>query len=203
MTNLKQKLSVNHQLGFSLIEVLLASSVFALLVTIMAGALIYSQDSAVLAGQRARAVLLAEEGLEAVRNIRDASFSNLVDGSHGLVISSNQWALAGSSDTTDIYTRQVQITTPSTDRRQIIATVTWQQNLQRQGSAVLITYLTNWPAATAAAGYCLDYCQSLNYTSGTCRQNDNQCASNSETYEAGGDTSCPHTGGQNVCCCLP
>ena len=39
---------------------------------------------------RARAATLADEGLEAVRNIRDANFSNLTDGTFGLTTTGNQ-----------------------------------------------------------------------------------------------------------------
>src|SRR3989339_749416 len=95
--------------GFSLVEVILASSVFILLVTSLVGAYLYGEESTALAGNRARATMLAEEGLEAARNIRDANFSNLSDGTHGLVISGNQWTLSGSSDVTDIFTRSISI----------------------------------------------------------------------------------------------
>lgn len=131
--------------GFSLVEVLLAVSVFALFVTGLIGGLIYGIQSTALGGQRARAVFLAEEGLEASRNIRDANFSNLADGTSGLAISGNQWIFSGSSDTTDgFYTRQITISTAGTNRKQIISTVTWQQSSQRTGSITLTTYLTNW-----------------------------------------------------------
>src|SRR3989339_1628826 len=97
------------QQGFSLVEVILSTAVFVLLVTALVGAYLYGQESTALAGNRARATMLAEEGLEAARNIRDANFSNLSDGTHGLVISGNQWTLSGSSDVTDIFTRSISI----------------------------------------------------------------------------------------------
>ncbi len=67
------------QHGFSVVEVLLASTVFAMLVTGIIGAIIYGRQSPANAGDRARANLLAEEGIEAVRSIGAASFANLVD----------------------------------------------------------------------------------------------------------------------------
>lgn len=198
--------------GFSLVEVLLAVSIFGLIVTGLVGGLIFGQQSTALSGQRARAVLLADEGLEAVRNIRDAGYSNLTDGTFGLTTTGNQWNLSGSSDTTDIFTRALTISTVDANRKQIAATVTWQQNAQRTGSAALTTYITNWKAS-AGGGLpptsCTVYCQALptGYTSGTCRQNSVQCTNNSEVYESGGDSICatnfPGDTSQNTCCCLP
>ncbi len=133
---------VTNQAGFSLVEVILASAVFVLLVAALVGAYLYGQEATALAGSRARAVLLAEEGLEATRNIRDDKFSNLTDGTHGLVISGNQWIFSGSQDTADIFTRQIIISSISATRKAITSTVTWQQNPERTGSVTLTTRLT-------------------------------------------------------------
>lgn len=130
--------------GFSTIEVLLASSILILIVTAFMGAYIYGSESTAIAGQRGRAAFLAEEGLEASRNIRDVLFNNLSPGTKGLAISSNKWVFSGSSDITDIFTRAIQISPVGTNRNMVTSTVTWQQNPQRTGSASLVTYLTNW-----------------------------------------------------------
>lgn len=195
---------INMNRGFSTIEALLSSAILILIVTAFMGAFIYGSESTALAGQRARAIFLAEEGLEASRNIRDDNFSNLVDGTKGLVISGNQWIFYGSSDTTDgFYTRQITISTIDSKRKQIISTVNWQQNSQRQGSVQLTSYLTNWKSATSIPS-CTVYCQALgSYSLGTCRENSQQCINNGETYESGGDSLC--TGGTNAdtCCCKP
>ena len=146
----KAWLAINHAAclparhGFSLVEVILAGAVFALLVTALVGAWLYGQEATALAGNRARAVLLAEEGLEVARNIRDPAFANLADGTYGLTTTSNQWNLSGSSDVTDIFTRQVTISSIDTKRKSTTTTVTWQQNPQRTGSVSVASRLTNW-----------------------------------------------------------
>lgn len=134
----------NSNQGFSLVEALLAVAIFSLGISAFVGSIIYGSQSTALAGTRARAVLYAEEGLEAVRNIRDPDFINLVDGTYGLSTAGNLWSLSGSSNTQDVFTRQVKIETVDTNRKFITSTVTWQQNPQRTGSVVLNTYLTNW-----------------------------------------------------------
>lgn len=132
--------------AFSVVEVLLAIAVLVLLVTAIVGAIIYGWQDTVLAGMRQRAAMLAEEGLEAVRSIRDENFDNLSDGQHGLAISSNKWFFSGTHDITDIFTRQITVSTIDVDTKQVISTVTWQQSPQRTGTVSLTTYFTNWQA---------------------------------------------------------
>src|SRR3989338_1390661 len=129
-SNVKCQMS-NVQQGFSLVEVILSSAIFVLLVTALVGAYLYGQESPALAGNRAGATMLAEEGLEAVRNIRDAGFSNLTDGDYGLTTAGNQWNLSGSQDTSDIFSRQIVISSVDAKRKSITANVSWQQNSQR------------------------------------------------------------------------
>lgn len=203
----KAWLGTDHA-GFSLVEVIFAGSVFAFLVTALVGAYLYGQESTALAGNRARATLLAEEGLEATRNIRDAGFSNLTDGTYGLAVSGNQWALSGTSDTTDIFTRQITISSAGPKRKSVTAGVVWQQNPQRTGSVSVITYFTNWVSRAgggAPPSSCANHCQSLptGYTSGICRQNPQQCTSNGEVYEPNGDSFCTGGPSADTCCCQP
>lgn len=135
--------------GLSLIEVLLAAALFAIVVTTFTGALLYGQESAVLAGARARAVLIASEGIEAVRSMRDSDFANLANGTHGLALMGGVWTLTGSSDVTDQFTRTITIADAGTSRKSITSTVTWQQNAQRIGTVVLQTELTDWKTPKA------------------------------------------------------
>ncbi len=139
--------------GFSLVEVILASALFALFVTALVGAYLYGQESTALAGNRARATMLAEEGLEATRNIRDAAYTNLVDGTWGLTTTSNQWNLFGASDTNDLFTRQVTLSAVDANRKNATSTITWQQNPQRTGSVSLVTRFTNWMTSSGLGNW--------------------------------------------------
>lgn len=133
-----------NQQGFSLIEVLFAAALLGLLITGLAGAIIYGQQSTQISGNRARAVFLAEEGLEAARNIRDQSFASLTTGTFGLAQTGNQWTLSGASDTTGIYTRQLAIADINAKTKQVTSTVTWRENLQRNGTVTVATQFTDW-----------------------------------------------------------
>jgi hypothetical protein len=131
------------------VEVLLASALFALMVTVFVGAYIFGRESSALSGTRNRANLLAEEGLEAARSIRDSGFANLIDGNHGLSQATGTWAFTGLTDTFDVFTRQVSISTISPEVKQIISTVSWQQTPQRSGQISLASRLANWRSPAA------------------------------------------------------
>ena len=163
----KARLPISNHSGFSLVEVLLAVSVFGLLVTGLVGGLIYGQQSTAIAGMRSRAAMLADEGLEAVRNIRDENFSNLTDGTYGLTTTGNQWNLSGTSDTTDIFTRQIVISAVDANRKQLTSTISWQQNPQRAGQIQLVTYPTNWRATVSTPTTCGEYAAGQANASGT------------------------------------
>src|SRR3989304_4109333 len=140
----------SKKFGFVLIEVLLGVSILGFLATFLVGGYLFGEEAAVLSGHRFRASALAQEGLEAARNIRDDSFANLTDGTHGLAISGSQWAFSGSIDITDIFTREVVISAVDSDRKNVTVHVDWQQNAQRTGVGSLVTYLTNCVAANPA-----------------------------------------------------
>lgn len=141
---------LNNQRGFSAVEVLLAAAVFGVIVTALIGALVYGRASTAQAGDRNRANLLAEEGIEAVRNIRDAGYTNLIDGTYGLVQSGGVWTLSGSSDITNNFTRQVTVAANGTNRKLITSTVTWPQGASTTQTNVSTLY-SNWAAAIAVA----------------------------------------------------
>jgi prepilin-type N-terminal cleavage/methylation domain-containing protein len=140
--NQPNKPSTNR--GFSLLEVLLAIAIFSLLIGVLVGAPLYGEEAVVLSGARGRATALAEEGLEAVRNLRDANYTNLTPGTYGLAITDNHWTLGSAPDTTGIFSRQLTITTLSENTMQITSTVTWQWTIGRTSSVTLTTYLTHW-----------------------------------------------------------
>lgn len=145
----RKALSVINRDGFSLVEAILSSALFAIFATLFVGFYLYGEEATVLAGNRVRAAMLAEEGLEVVRNIRDAGFENLVDSTptHGLALSGNQWIFSGLSDTNDIFTRKITIAPQDTKRKTIISEVSWQQNPQRTGLVSFVSTLTNWIAS--------------------------------------------------------
>ncbi|PJE77099.1 hypothetical protein COV05_00620 [Candidatus Uhrbacteria bacterium CG10_big_fil_rev_8_21_14_0_10_48_16] len=208
----KEQLHSNHNVlqttaenvvGFSLVEVILSTSIFVLLITALIGSYLYGQESTMLAGNRARATFLAEEGLEAVRNIRDADFINISSGTYGLAISGNQWILSGSSDVNGLFTRTLTITDIDSNRKDVLSTVSWQQNASRSGSVTVATRVTRWQDSAPPVDSCNGYAVQEGYVSGTCRQNTKQCSNNGEDYLPDGDPYCIGGPSADTCCALP
>jgi hypothetical protein len=121
---------------------MLSVALFGFIVTALSTAFVFGREGPVLAGKKVRAASLAEEGLEAVRSIRDKGFDGLLDtttdgcdpvldgspcgGTYGLTKTgtgtSMTWALSPTSSYTDTttdgvatYTRVVTITTSGND----------------------------------------------------------------------------------------
>lgn len=192
----------NTKNGFSLVEAMLAVSVFGLLVTVLSGVLIYGQRSSRSGSDRQKATFLAEEGLEAVRNIRDEDFANLVDGQYGLAVSSGHWVLSGTSDVVRNYTRVINISTVDENRKKITAQVAWEEDSGETRQAELSTYLSNWQKEVVA-GSCALTCQTLEHLDGTCRADTSECVTNSEINETTGDAFCTVNPNNTCCCSVP
>ena len=146
--------------GFTIVEALLAGSIFVLVAATVIGAVVYAQDSIITSGQANRASLLAEEGIEAVRNIRDQNFANLADGVYGLAKSGNTWTLVATPDVTEIFTRTITITSTSPTVKQVVSEITWRKNRQRTGDIAILANLTDWQSQqywiTPSRGTCLN-----------------------------------------------
>ena len=138
------KKGVNNKKGFSLVEIMLAVSIFALSVMGLSGGLFYGQMAGITASHRNQAVFYANEGLDATRNIAFDSFGNLVNGSFGLVILDNSYDFAGSSEFLDIFERQIIISDIDANTKKVTSKVSWQGGVMDEGEVILITYITNW-----------------------------------------------------------
>jgi len=140
----KRKLNVKTAKGFSLVEVLLSIALFSLFVLGIAGAINFSVQSQELTSYKQRAVFLMDEGLEAVRSIRNEAYAGLTDGAHGLGIVSNKWAFSGASDAIGEFTRTVTVSTVDSTTKQVVATVSWPAQFSPVNSVTSTMYLTNW-----------------------------------------------------------
>jgi type II secretory pathway pseudopilin PulG len=103
------------QKGYSVVEVLLAGALFAIVAGGVVTAIIYAQRTNESAFAREKAVRLAEEGVQAVRSIRQRDFDLLVNASSiGLTFEENVWKLVyypteNDDITTDGFRRRIRI----------------------------------------------------------------------------------------------
>lgn len=133
------------QKGQSIIELMIALAIFVLGSTVVTFVVIDAYIADRVGQERTQATMLAEEGIEAVRSIRDVDFDNLTADTYGLAVSGGKWVFSGSSDITDSkFTRQITITDLDVDRKKIESQVTWEISAARTGSVILIDYSTDW-----------------------------------------------------------
>jgi Tfp pilus assembly protein PilV len=149
---MQEQLVIKKQFGFSVVEVLIAGAVLTVFMAGIVSALVAFGKNINTSGNKQRAVMLSEEALEASRNIRDASFSNLIDGTYGLATTTNQWNFSGSSDQTGIFTRQTAISTVNSNQKQITSTVSWSEGSGLNRSVSLSEYLTSWFSSSIKGG---------------------------------------------------
>lgn len=146
-------------------EVVIAVAVFAIFATPAIGAIIRGFSSHRLAIEHTIAKQYADEGLEAVRSIKNRSFSLLTDSTAAGITrdGSGVWVFSGSSNVYNSgknYTRVLKVEgvnrdgsgnvvptpggTLDTLTKRATSTVNWSFSAARQESVSLITYLTNW-----------------------------------------------------------
>jgi len=148
----KALLIIKYRQGFSLVEIILTVALFSMFAVGFSGIIIYGEEGVRISGNQDRALFLAYEGVEAVRSIRDEDFANLTNGTHGLAEISDVWNFSGSSDLSDIYTRDITISNYDTNIKEIVSRVTWQQNLQRTGETSVRTLLSFWQEIASLVG---------------------------------------------------
>lgn len=148
----------------------MAVALLAIMATTLVSGFLYGQENEALATKRVAATGLAHEGLAAARSIRDSSFAALTVANHGLTTTGGVWSFTGTSDTTALngvnYTRQLAVTNVSTNVQEVVSTVTWAQNLQRNGTISLTSYLSNWHRVTVSDWATPNVLGSLNLPTG-------------------------------------
>ena len=129
-------------------EILVAVAIFSIILVLITGATASTGMNVRHSVNNQQAANLAEEGIEASRNLRDSSadFANLPDGTYGLSTTGDQWNLSGSSDTQGIFTRAVTITSTGTHQKKIDSSVSWADQYSGTNSHLATSYLTNWRA---------------------------------------------------------
>jgi len=138
--------------GILLLEVIFAIALFTvvgssvvLLVTSLLTDVTYTKDSL-------RAQMMAEEGLEASRIIRDMDWGDLALGTHGLSYEDGAWTFDGSADSEDGFTRSVSISEIATNERKIDVSVSWDMLNGRSITHTLSSVLSNWRNLGSLAG---------------------------------------------------
>lgn len=125
-------------------EAIWAIGLFVLVSSPIILMMISGHNNNLLSQEKMQAIALAQQGYEASRSIRDNDWANLTTGTHGLTDASGYWAFSGSSETIGNFTRVIEVTTLSTDVREVEVTVTWDAKGAISDSVVITGVLTDW-----------------------------------------------------------
>jgi hypothetical protein len=147
----KKKLSKRS--GSLMIDALLAIVIFGSVVAAFATGTFQSQHGVVRGNNRMRATYLVEEGLEAVRTIRNGTdgfatiFGRTLDQTDGVNLTSGAWTITDASTTVDsFYTRSILFSAGSnTNERVVTCTVSWTDPGRGTPHSIsMSSYITNW-----------------------------------------------------------
>jgi len=148
--------------GQSLLEAILAMAVFSMLVAGMAALVLGGSEGLMQGSEQTEAAALAQEGLEAVRAIRDGAWNKLVYNQSGVETSGGQWLFSGEGSIQQIgpYTRVISFGDVCRDGSQsitdcpgqytdvhtkkITVTVSWEARPGKSSSIQQVAFLTNW-----------------------------------------------------------
>lgn len=146
----------------SVIEVMLATVMFAILATGGIATIVHSFSVNRRGEEETQATLMAQEGIEAVRSIKNKGWSNLSAGTTGVATTGNAWGFDGNPDVNGRFTRTIQIDqvmrnssgvivnsggTVDPDTMKVTSTVTWAYTTGNNENVQLSTYLTNFRKA--------------------------------------------------------
>ncbi len=165
---------MNTRSGFSLIEVVLSAAIFVTFATGGVVAVVSALDNMRLGSEISIANQYTTEGMEAVRSIRNQSFSSVYamvgGGNTGVAVNSGVWKFAGSSNQLASDTRFSRVISVQSVERdssgnivssggtldantvKVAVTTAWNLTAARPQSVVQTQYLTDWKSTIANVG---------------------------------------------------
>src|SRR5690349_13169200 len=126
--------------GYSIIEIILAIAIFVIISSSAVVAILGALTTIRLTQEQGQATYLANEGMEAIKSIRDQQWASLIPGNtYGLSKTSGVWSFSGTSDTNGKYTRSLAVSavnrsggaivtsggTVDFDTKKVTCTVSW------------------------------------------------------------------------------
>lgn len=177
--------------GGSLLEIIVATAIFSLIGAAMISMAVGGFVSLDRGGEQTEAAALAEEGLEAVRSIRDGAWNEIIYSESGVAAGSGQWVFKGegTSDTIGQYARNIFIEDVCRDvadnitacpgsytdlhSKKITVAVSWNVPTGGSNSVQGASYLTNWDSIVWQEDVVVDFNDgTLNGTATTTTEGD-------------------------------
>ncbi|HRY31057.1 MAG TPA: type II secretion system protein [Candidatus Paceibacterota bacterium] len=134
----------NKNSGFSLIEIIVSFSIFSLFANIIFNLTSNSTRQYNHAENINQAALLADQTLEAVRNIRDENFDNLAVGIFDISSTTGEWAFTESFSPIGTFNRQIEILDIEENQKQVDVLITWADSSSPGNQFEISSIFTNW-----------------------------------------------------------
>ncbi len=151
--------------GHLLIEILLASAIFAVAVPALMVGLSTATDGKAQQLQRLQASTLLRESQEAVRSVREKGWTIFAqNGTYYPVIQGNTWSFATGSATTDGFTREIVVSDVFRDSSGKIASSGGVLDPSTKKLVTSVWWQTPLTATISATSYLVRYLDNLAYT---------------------------------------
>ncbi len=158
---------INHR-GQSLIEIIVAIGITAILLPALATGLVASRQGKPQQIQRSEATSLLQEAGEAVRVARETGWTAFaVNETYHPVVSGNTWTLALGSETTNGYTRSIVISDVFRDGTGKIVTSGGTHDPSTKEIMATVSWLTPLPSEVSSVSYVTRYLDNLLFTQST------------------------------------
>jgi len=151
---------LKEQLGQSVLELMIAMSIFVLVVSGIMFLVLDAHSANRQGGERTKAAFLTQEAFEATQSIANQGWNKLVDGEYGLDNSSGYWDLSGAVNVIENrYTRKITVEsvyrdgngditdaggTFDIDTKKVTTQTLWDFTTARPSDITLEYYFTNW-----------------------------------------------------------
>ncbi|MFH1508606.1 MAG: type II secretion system protein [bacterium] len=158
--------------GLSIVELIVALGIISILMTALIGAFLLSLRAVVAAEKESRAYFYAQDAIEAIKNIRDRKWDEIINVTVDDVVhveeQDGEWKLLAGSDSSDIFTREVRLQevlrdingdivesggTADENMRRIDVTVSYPDRDVGTKTIALSNYVTNWQYMNSFISY--------------------------------------------------
>lgn len=174
---------LHFQSGQSLIELVVAIGISALLIPALFTGLLASRDGKAQLAQRSQATTLLKEANEAIRNIREKGWTTFaVNGTYHPQISGSSWTLANNSEVINGFTRSLVISDVFRDANGTIVSSGGTVDPSTKKVVTTVSWTLPYPSSMQSTTYLTRYLNNLTYIQTT--QTDFNAGVNSGTTVA-------------------
>ncbi len=141
--------------GVLILDVLIGTAVFSIIVSGVIYALLFAQQSSLKSGDQIRAVYLNQQNLIGIKSIRDNDFASITAGTHGVRLGEDGlWELSGTGTvSTDGFHSHIDVAAVDDNTFRVTTTTTWSVEGLSSGTSTLVTSITDWHREQAASNW--------------------------------------------------